>query len=103
MKVVWTQRATARLRGIGDHIRRETGHARGADKVVRTLVRKSKRLGWPGMSRSGRQVPEYQNPDVLELVVAPYRVIYTVLPARIDVLTVMHERQLLPGDADQLG
>lgn len=103
MKVVWTQRATARLQSIHDHIRRETGNAQVSDKVVRALVRKSKRLGWPGMSRSGRQVPEYRDENVLELVIAPYRVIYAVLPDRIDVLTVMHARQLLPGDADQLG
>lgn len=64
------------------------------------LVSKSKRLSWPGMARSGRAVLEYQHPDVLELLIAPYRLIYIVLPARIDVLTVMHERQLLPGDAD---
>ncbi len=100
MKVVWTQRAQARLRAIRAHIRE--ADPRAADKVARTLVKKSKRLGWPGMARSGRAVPEYADLDILELVVSPYRVIYTVLPNRIDVLTVMHERQLLPGDADAL-
>lgn len=101
MKVVWTQRVQARLQAIRAHMRK--ADPRAADKVVRTLVKKSRRLGWPGMARSGRSVPESADPDVLELVVAPYRVIYTVLPQRIDVLTVMHERQLLPGDADALG
>lgn len=102
MRVVWTRRAQARLRAIHAHIVQETGHARIADRVVRALVLKSKRLGWPGMARSGRAVPEYQDPDVLELLVIPYRLVYKILPARVDIVAVMHERQLLPQDIDQL-
>lgn len=100
MRVAWTQRAQARLRAIHAHIQQVD--PRAADKVVQTLVKRSKRLGWLGMARSGRAVPEYADPDILEIIISPYRVIYRVLPQRIDVLTVMHERQLLPGDAEDL-
>lgn len=43
MKVVWTQRAKARLRAIRAYIKQANPGA--ADKVVRTLVKRSKRLG----------------------------------------------------------
>jgi plasmid stabilization system protein ParE len=35
-------------------------------------------------------------------MVRPYRIIYLVLPERIDVLTVRHYRQILPDDQTEL-
>lgn len=100
MRVVWTQRAKARLHAIRAHIAQVD--PRAADAVIKTLVQQSRRLGWPGMAGSGRAMADYDDDALRELIVPPYRVIYTILPQRIDVLTVMHERQLLPGDADDL-
>ncbi|MDB5985482.1 MAG: hypothetical protein JWR16_535 [Nevskia sp.] len=70
--------------------------------VVRRLVLRSRQLAM--LPRSGRSVPEYQREDIRELLVRPYRIIYLVLPEqeRIDVLTVRHYRQLLPGDLAEL-
>jgi plasmid stabilization system protein ParE len=39
---------------------------------------------------------------VRELLERPYRIIYVVLPDRIDVIAVMHYRQLLPSDLEHL-
>lgn len=42
----------------------------------------------------GRRVPEYERDDVREVQEHPYR----VRPDAVQVLTVMHERQLLPDE-----
>ena len=98
MKVVWTDRAKARLRKIHDHIAQDA--PRVADAVVVRLVQRSRQLEIA--PRSGRTVPEYAQDDIRELVERPYRIVYTILPERIDVIAVMHSRQLLPSDLDAL-
>ena len=45
---------------------------------------------------SGRTVPTYDDPNLRELIVYPYRLIYRVLPDRIDVIAVFHGAQQLP-------
>jgi plasmid stabilization system protein ParE len=47
-------------------------------------------------------VPEYQRDDVREILERPYRILYRIKPDRIDVITVMHYRQLLPSDLTEL-
>jgi plasmid stabilization system protein ParE len=47
-------------------------------------------------------VPEYQREDVREILERPYRILYRIKRDRIDVITVMHYRQLLPDDLMQL-
>jgi toxin ParE1/3/4 len=98
MKVVWTDRAKARLRQIREYIAQDA--PRVADAVVVRLVQRSRQL--EGMARSGRKVPEYEHEDIRELLERPYRIIYTILADRIDVIAVMHVRQLLPGDLEDL-
>ena len=98
MKAVWTDRAKARLRSIRDYIARNS--PRVADDVARRLLERSRQL--EVLARSGRQVPEYQRDDVRELLERPYRIIYVILAERIDVISVMHYRQLLPDDLQDL-
>jgi len=86
VKVVWTDRAKARLRSIRDYIARDS--PRVADDVARRLLERSRQL--EVLARSGRQVPEYQRDDVRELLERPYRIIYVILAERIDVISVMH-------------
>ena len=98
MKVHWTDRAKQRLKLIHDYIAKESPLV--APKVIERLVRRSIQIG--DFPRSGREVPEYHHPDVREIIEHPYRILYRVLPDRIDVITVMHGRQLLPDDLTQL-
>jgi plasmid stabilization system protein ParE len=46
----------------------------------------------------GRVVPEYEDIAVREILERPYRIIYRVADDEIQILTVMHYRQLLPDD-----
>ncbi|HEX7028817.1 MAG TPA: type II toxin-antitoxin system RelE/ParE family toxin [Gammaproteobacteria bacterium] len=54
------------------------------------------------LPNAGRRVPEYQQDDLREVLERPYRIIYRILNDRIDDITVMHNRQLLPGDLNEL-
>lgn len=50
------------------------------------------------LSHRGRRVPEYDQDDVFEVGEPPYRIIYRVTASIVQILTVMHERQLLPDE-----
>jgi plasmid stabilization system protein ParE len=43
-------------------------------------------------------VPEYQDPDIREVLEGQYRVIYEVTAKEIQVLAVIHGAQLLPPE-----
>jgi len=99
VRVVWTTRARERLHRVHAYI--ATDAPAVADDVVRRLVRRSRQL--EAAPRSGRSVPEYDRDDIRELSERPYRIVYRILTDRIDILTVMHYHQLLPGDLQGLG
>ncbi|MGH8560724.1 MAG: type II toxin-antitoxin system RelE/ParE family toxin [Nevskiales bacterium] len=40
--------------------------------------------------RLGRRLPEYPRAAMRELLVRPFRIIYRILPDRIEILTVMY-------------
>ncbi len=96
MRVHWTARAKRRLRLIHDYIAQDA--PRVADQVTQRLLIRSRQLG--DLPYLGREVPEYQREDLREVLERPYRIIYRILPNRIDVITVMHYRQLLPSDLE---
>lgn len=98
MRVYWTDRAKARLRLIHDYIAHDAPLV--APQVVERLIDRSRQIG--AAPYTGRQVPEYQREDLREVLERPYRIIYCILSDRIDIITVMHYRQLLPGDLTQL-
>lgn len=98
MKVVWTDRAKARLRQIHGHIARD--QPLNGDRVVDRLTRRVAQL--MEHPRSGRVVERYQREDLRELIDAPYRVIYLVRADRIDILTVRDSRRLLPRRPSEL-
>ena len=98
MQVHWTNRAKARLRLIHQYIAEDS--PKTALQVVDRVTARSQQLA--ELPRSGRQVPEYERNDIRELLVKPYRIIYKIKSNQIDVLTVMHYRQLLPQDIEKL-
>jgi len=50
----------------------------------------------------GRRRPEYPDADLRELLERAYRLIYALTEQGIEIVTVMHYRQLLPTDADDV-
>ena len=64
--------------------------------MIDRITRHAERIG--DFSRAGRMVPEYQLDTLREVLESPYRIIYRIQPDEIEVLTMMHYRQLLPDD-----
>ena len=71
-----------------------------ARRVAAKLLQRSRQLGEPPLS--GRRLPEYPDDDLRELLERPWRIIYRVTPASVEIVTVRHYRQLLPAGPDQL-
>lgn len=68
--------------------------------MVATLLSRTRQLEVAALS--GRKILDYPNDDLRELLERPYRIIYRVTDQKIEILTVMHYRQLLPGTANAL-
>ena len=94
MKVYWTNRAKARLKQI--HKYRLPDSEKTANDVIRKLVSRSMQIGEYPLS--GKEVAEYRRDDIRELLERPYRIIDVIKENQIDVISVIHYRQLLPGD-----
>ncbi|KAF1720650.1 type II toxin-antitoxin system RelE/ParE family toxin [Pseudoxanthomonas wuyuanensis] len=92
MRIVWTDRAKARLHQIHTYIAQD--QPLNADRVVDRLTQRVVQL--IEHPRSGRMVEKYQRDELRELTEAPYRIIYLILPERIDIVTVRDSRRVLP-------
>lgn len=99
MRVYWTPEARQRLRDIRAYIAQNSPQI--AHDVISLLVLRSLQLR--ALPHSGRRMQEYPGEDLRELLERPYRIIYRVSPDQIEVVTVMHYRQLLPKDSTSLG
>ncbi len=92
MRVVWTDRAKARLRQIHAYIAQD--QPLNAERMVDRLTQRVAQLA--DHPRSGRMVEKYRRADLRELIEAPYRIVYLILPDRIDIVTVRDTRRVLP-------
>lgn len=92
MDVVWTDEAKTHLDGIYQYIKRDAPFyaTRMVDKLTRRV---SQLIEHP---RLGRIVPKYDDENLRELIVHPYRLIYRIRIARIDIIAVFHGAQQLP-------
>lgn len=62
--------------------------------MVDRITQRSVQIGlYP---ESGRAVPEFDAPDIREVIESPYRIIYRARSDRVDVLAVVHGARLLP-------
>lgn len=85
-KLVWTEPALDDVREIVAYIRRDSSvyakkmgqRLREAPKVLKTHPKR----GW--------QIPEYDDADLRELLVFPYRVIYRIIDDTCYVIAVVH-------------
>jgi toxin ParE1/3/4 len=92
--IYWTERAQDDLAAIHAFIEADSRHY--AAVTVRRLLNAADRL--QDFPQSGRAVPEFSDPEVREVIVRPYRIVYRCVSAsEIHVLTVHH------GSRDALG
>ncbi len=95
-EVTFSQASLGQLRRIRDYIAQDS--ERAARELLLRIDNETSRLeDYPCL---GRQVPEVNNPNIRELIVGAYRVVYRY-DERADTVTiagVMHGRQILPPD-----
>lgn len=97
-RVAWTLRALENLEVIRTYIARSS--ERYAALHVERLFAAVDRL--QHFPESGRIVPEIQRPDIREVLVGSYRIVYLVGPGVVHVLTVFHGARLFPIATDAL-
>ena len=91
--VRWTPQAADDLQAIYDFIARDSPHY--AQLTVEDILAAIDRLErFPLM---GRQVPERQRDDLLELIKPPYRIVYRVGEV-VKILTIFRASRLFPTD-----
>jgi addiction module RelE/StbE family toxin len=91
-KLYWTPRALSDLRGVRNFIRQDSPHYAGV--VVGRILEAVERL--EAFPESGREVPEFARPDLPEVVVPPYRVVYRVVSdTSLHLVAVHHSARLL--------
>lgn len=92
MKVQWTDTALGHLSALHDYVAQDAPlYARA---LVDRITTRSKQIA--RFPRSGRTVPEYEDEAVREVFEGNYRIIYELLPERVDVLAVIHGARELP-------
>ncbi len=89
----WTEEARADLAAIRAFISQESPHY--AAVIIARIIAATDRLA--PFPESGRTVPEFEDPLVREVVLAPYRIVYRLVGTdEVHVLTVHHSSQRFP-------
>jgi plasmid stabilization system protein ParE len=94
MKVRLTDEAKTRLRAIHTYIAADSPVRAGG--MIDRIIRRVETIA--PFPFGGRKVPEFDREDLREVPESPYRIIYRIKPNEIQVVTIMHYRQLLPND-----
>ena len=92
MKVHWTDTARDHLRAIHAYIARNSPQY--AARTVDRLTRRSQQIA--EFPLSGRVAPEFEVPQIRQVLEGSYRIIYYIKPGQIDVLAVVHAAQGIP-------
>ena len=87
--VKWSRPARMDLKQIHEYIAKDSRYY--AKKVVQTIVEKTEEL--MVFPEIGRIVPEIDDPNIRELFVYSYRLIYEISSDGIEILAVIHGRR----------
>ena len=97
--VKWSIPAKQDLKQVYDYIARDSKFY--AAKVSQDIVDKSEKLF--NFPKIGRIVPEIDNPNIRELIIYSYRLIYRVSTNTIEILALIHGKQdFSSGNFDKL-
>lgn len=91
MTVVWTRQARKDLKAIYEYIAHDSDYY--AAEVVDSILELELRIAEQPMA--GTMIRERMRKDIRQVRLHSYRVIYKILPKRVDVLTVVHEKRRL--------
>ena len=90
--LIWSPQSLHDLESIRAYIAEDS--TTYAELVVRRIVAAVERL--ETFPESGRVVPERQAPDLREVVVTPYRVVYRFSPGLVEIATVFRGSRQFP-------
>ncbi|MBV8859412.1 MAG: type II toxin-antitoxin system RelE/ParE family toxin [Acidobacteria bacterium] len=95
MRVLWTEAALKQLEAICDyHAQTSPEYSR---RIAERLVNRSEQIA--AFPHSGRMVPEYEIDEVRQVLESPYRLIYLIKEAQVEILAVIHtSRKGLPQE-----
>ena len=79
MRVRFTDEAKIRLRAIRAYIAEDAPQR--ADGMIDRITRRAERIG--DLPWGGREVPEYRNERLREVLERPYRIVYRMQPDEI--------------------
>jgi len=91
MKLIWSKESLNRLIEIEEFISKDNPII--AEEFIDFIILKSEVL--VGNPESGRIVPEISNPQIRELIIRNYRIVYRVQDKHIEILTVFEAHRLL--------
>jgi addiction module RelE/StbE family toxin len=89
--VRWTERARADLRSIYEYIARDS--PQDARSVVQEILRRAELL--QDAPRMGRVVPELRQPELREIAVYSWRILYRLRQSDVFIVTLVHQRRNL--------
>jgi toxin ParE1/3/4 len=92
-QLVWSPRAAADLEAIREHIAYDSELYAGL-MVSRLVAAPSRLIQFPEL---GRVVPEFGEPDLREIIVRPYRLVYRLRGEFVEIATVFHAARMFPG------
>jgi addiction module RelE/StbE family toxin len=93
MRIVWSAQSLRDLEAIRDYIARDSEHYAEVT-VARIFSGVERLLQFP---ESGRVVPERNQPDIREIIVGRFRVVYRMRELTIEVATVFRASREFPG------
>ena len=93
-KIIWTHDGIESLESVISFIAKDSEYYAG-DFAKKVLLRIEKLADFPMI---GRIVPEYQNPNLRELIYQNYRIVYMISPKAIYIVLVIHGSHNLPAD-----
>ena len=94
MKVIWTEESLEKLSAIEEFI--GTDSPERAETFVDYLIMQGESIS--ENPKIGRIVPEIQNPDIREIIVKKYRIVYKISEKNVEILTVFEGHRLLRID-----
>ena len=90
-RVEWSPRALADLEAIATYISADSpSYARAVVKKIVTLTRNLSEF-----PQSGRQVPEFDDASIRELIAYSYRIIYRFSDTDVTIAAVIHGKRML--------
>jgi plasmid stabilization system protein ParE len=93
MRITWTLQSRSDLEAIHKYIAQDS--TQYADITIRRIVLSVERLR--DFPRSGRIVPERADPNIREVIVGPFRVVYRLQHESVQVVTVFRSSRQLPA------